>query len=202
MAGRRANVRAKSLAHYIGLGLSIGLLAFVALVATLVLIIPAASGSTPYTILTTSMEPGYPPGTLVIIKPTDPQQIHLGDIVTYQVKSNEPEVITHRVIQIVEGSDGDRRFVTKGDNNGADDGEIREVQIRGVLWYAVPYIGYINNLINGDARGIVIPVVAVGLFGYAGWMVVSSIIGSRRKKRREALAAERAEGAERQSTLT
>jgi signal peptidase len=163
------------------------LLLFVALLGALVIVVPAATGSTPYTILTTSMEPTYPPGTLIVVKPTDPQRINVGDVVTYQVTSNEPEVITHRVIQIVHSSDPDAelRFVTKGDNNGAADGEIRAVQIRGVVWYAVPWIGYINNLVNGDARAVVIPLVATALFLYAGWMIVSSSIQRRRRRRRQ-----------------
>lgn len=193
MAGRRSIVRERGLLHYIGLGLSAGLLLLVALVAALVVVIPAASGSTPYTILTTSMEPTYPPGTLIIVKPTDPQAIHVGDVVTYQVKSDEPEVITHRVIQIVHSSDPDveLRFVTQGDNNGSPDGEIRAVQIRGVLWYAVPWIGYINNLVNGDARAVVIPLVAIALFGYAGWMIVSGLLGRRRRRAAEERRAAR-----------
>jgi signal peptidase len=75
--------------------------------------------------------------------------------------------------------------VTKGDNNGAADGEIRAVQIRGVVWYAVPWIGYINNLVNGDARAVVIPLVATALFLSAGWMIVSSSIQRRRRRRRQ-----------------
>jgi signal peptidase len=187
MAGRRSIVREKSLLHYLGLGLSTGLLLFVALIGVLVIVVPAATGSTPYTILTTSMEPTYPPGTLIVVKPTDPQSINVGDVVTYQVKSNEPEVITHRVVQIVHSSDPDAelRFVTKGDNNGAADGEIRAVQVRGVVWYAVPWIGYINNLVNGDARAVVIPLVATALFLYAGWMIISSVIQRRRRRRRQ-----------------
>jgi signal peptidase len=196
MAGRRSIVRERGLLHYLGIGLSAALLIFVAFVAALVVVVPAATGSTPYTILTTSMEPTYPPGTLIIVKPSDPQAIRVGDVVTYQVKSDEPEVITHRVIQIVHSSDPDAelRFVTQGDNNGSPDGEIRAVQIRGVVWYAVPWIGYINNLVNGDARAVVIPLVAIALFGYAGWMIVSGLLGRRRKReaqaRRAALEAE------------
>jgi signal peptidase len=202
MAGRRSTVRERGILHYLGLGLSAGLLLFVALVAALVVVIPAASGSTPYTILTTSMEPGYPPGTLIIVKPTDPQAIRVGDVVTYQVRSNESDVITHRVFQIVLSSDPDAqlRFVTQGDNNGSPDGEIRAVQIRGVVWYAVPWIGYINNLVNGDARAVVIPLVAIALFGYAGWMVVSSILGRRRTRATQARRAARE--AERRQNIT
>lgn len=202
MAGKRSTVRARSLVHYIGLGLSAGLLAFVALVAALVVVIPAASGSTPYTILTTSMEPGMPPGTLIIVKPADPQTIQVGDVVTYQIASNKPEVITHRVIQIIDSTSGaDRRFVTQGDNNGSPDGEIKAVQIRGIVWYAVPYVGYINNLVNGDSRSVIIPIIAVALFGYAGWMLISSILGRRRKKELAARRAERQEREEREARI-
>ena len=172
---------------------------FVAFIAALVIVVPAASGSTPYTILTTSMEPGMPPGTLIIVKPADPQAIQIGDVVTYQIKSGEPEVITHRVIQIVQSTaDGERRFITQGDNNGSPDGEIRPEQIRGIVWYAVPWIGYVNNMVNGDSRGVIIPIIAILLFGYAGWMVVSSILNGRRKKRAAERAAERAEQLERE----
>jgi signal peptidase len=204
MAGRRSIVRERGLLHYLGLGLSAGLLLFVAFVAALVVVVPAATGSTPYTILTTSMEPSYPPGTLIIVKPTDPQAINVGDVVTYQVKSNEPEVITHRVIQIRHSSDPDveLQFVTQGDNNGSPDGAIRAVQIRGVVWYAVPWIGYINNVVNGDARAVVIPLVAIALFGYAGWMIVSAVLGRRRKREAQARRAAREAELDRAGTYT
>jgi signal peptidase len=204
MAGRRSIVRERGLLHYLGLGLSAGLLLFVAFVAALVVVVPAATGSTPYTILTTSMEPSYPPGTLIIVKPTDPQAINVGDVVTYQVKSNEPEVITHRVIQILHSSDPDveLQFVTQGDNNGSPDGAIRAVQIRGVVWYAVPWIGYINNVVNGDARAVVIPLVAIALFGYAGWMIVSAVLGRRRKREAQARRAAREAELDRAGTYT
>jgi signal peptidase len=150
------------------------------------------------------MEPSYPPGTLIIVKPTDPQAINVGDVVTYQVKSNEPEVITHRVIQILHSSDPDveLQFVTQGDNNGSPDGAIRAVQIRGVVWYAVPWIGYINNVVNGDARAVVIPLVAIALFGYAGWMIVSAVLGRRRKREAQARRAAREAELDRAGTYT
>ncbi len=135
-----------------------------------------------------------PPGTLIIVKPADPEVIRIGDVVTYQIESGKPEVITHRVIQIVHSSSAEQeqRFITQGDNNGSPDAEIRAAQIRGIVWYAVPWIGWINNVVNGDSRGIIIPIIAVLLFGYAGWMLVSSILGRRHKKRAVARAEQRA----------
>lgn len=187
--GRRRLTREHGLLYYIGLGLSFGLLAFVLLLAALVVIVPAATRSTPYTILTSSMEPGLPPGTLVIVKPIDPQDVRIGTIVTYQLESGEQAVVTHRVIEI-QGPNlpgGDPAFITKGDANSAPDAKpVMTVQLRGAVWYSVPYVGWINNIVNGDLRAIVIPIVAGLLFLYAGWMIVSNRIEARRRRRREA----------------
>jgi signal peptidase len=192
--GRRRLVKEHGLLYYIGLGLSFGLLAFVLLLAALVVVVPAASGSTPYTILTSSMEPGMPPGTLVIVKPIDPQEIKIGTVVTYQLDSGEPEVVTHRVIEI-QGPNlpgGDPSFITKGDANSNPDAKpVMTVQVRGAVWYSVPLIGWVNNIVNGDLRAVVIPVVAGLLFLYAGWSIVGNQIDRRRRRAREEAAYER-----------
>lgn len=191
-----AEPKQRGLLGYIGLGLSWGLLALVLLIAVLVILVPAVTRSTPYTILTSSMEPGLPAGTLIVVKPIDPEEIRIGTVITYQLRSGEEEVVTHRVIEIQGETtpDGERRFITKGDANGAADAEpVREVQIRGAVWYSVPWIGWVNNLVNGDMRAVVIPIVAIALFGYAGWMLVSSRMDKRRKRLREAAEADAAE---------
>ena len=186
-SGRRAAAKPKSrgLLYYIGVGLSAGLLAFVVLIGVIVIIVPAATGSTPMTVLTGSMEPTYPPGTLIIVKPIDPQEIRIGDPITYQIESGKAAVVTHRVTAISH-TDGELVFTTKGDaNSAADAAPVQPVQVKGKVWYAVPWIGYVNNLIGGDGRGWLIPAVAIGLFLYAGYMIVSGIAQSA-KKRREA----------------
>jgi signal peptidase len=134
-------------------------------------------------VLTSSMTPSYPAGTLVIVKPTDPQQIRIGDVITYQIKSGQPEVVTHRVIQIVEPAKvGDTvKFITKGDANSLADPVVKPIQVRGTVWYAVPYIGWINNIINGSTRNALVPIIAGGLFLYAGYMAASTFIDRRRK---------------------
>jgi signal peptidase I len=192
-AGARAAHRRKGPLHYIGVGLSFGLLALVALIAVLVIALPMVTKSTPYTVLTGSMTPTYPAGTLVIVKPTDVQQIRIGDVVTYQISSNQPAVVTHRVIQIVEPTtaSGTVSFITKGDANSLPDASpVKPVQVRGVVWYAVPYLGWVNNVINGDARSVIVPIVAGGLFLYAGYMGASAVVDRRRRARAAAAAAE------------
>ncbi len=188
----RPPAKQKGVLHYIGVGVSFGLLALVLLMAVLVVALPMLTKSTPYTVLTSSMNPSYPAGTLVIVKPTDVQQIHIGDVITYQIKSNEPAVITHRVIQIIEpAKPGDEvKFVTKGDANSLPDPQVKPIQVRGVVWYAVPYIGWVNNVINGDTRSVIVPIIAGGLFLYAGYAAASTVVDRRRKAAAAAAKAE------------
>ena len=138
------------------------------------------------TVLTSSMEPELPPGTLLIVSPVEPADVAVGDVITYQIRSGEPEVITHRVIEITNSTGGGREFILQGDNNATPDDPIREVQIQGKLWYSVPYLGWVNSTVNGENRAWIIPVAAGVLFTYAAWMVISGIVGSRRKAREAA----------------
>lgn len=189
---RQAQTKEHGVLYYLGLGLSWGLLAFVALVAVLVILVPAVTKSTPYTILTSSMEPGYPPGTLVIVKPIEVDDIAIGTVLTYQLESGKPEVVTHRVTQIIQPTtpDDEKSFVTKGDANSQPDAlPVKPVQIKGAVWYAVPWIGWVNNLVNGDMRAVIIPIIAGLLFLYGGWLVVSNRL-EKRRARRDAAAAE------------
>ncbi|QEO14088.1 signal peptidase I [Agromyces intestinalis] len=171
----------------IALGVSWALLAFVTLVAALVIVVPAVTGSAAYTILTSSMAPSLPPGTLVIVKPVDPDELRIGDVITYQLESGASTVVTHRIEQIRSPNlpGGERSFITRGDANGVADAEpVRAVQVRGTVWYAVPWVGWVNNVISGERRAILIPIAAVALFGYGAWMLISHV----RDRRRSAIA--------------
>ncbi|HWH26865.1 MAG TPA: signal peptidase I [Pseudolysinimonas sp.] len=174
----------KGLLHYLGLGLSGGLLAVMLLLAVLVIVAPMAVGGQALTVLTSSMEPQYPAGTLVIVKPVKAADVKIGDVVTYQLESGKDAVVTHRVIARTQNVDtGKITFTTKGDNNDdADLKPVSEVQIRGTLWYAIPYLGWVNNWVNGDMRVFIVPVIVGGLFLYALWMVVSSIRDRAKRK--------------------
>jgi len=63
------------------------------------------------------------------IIPFSPEEIHVGDIVSFYRDSN---LIVHRVIEKSIDSKG-IYFVTKGDNNNFDDGKVRFEEIDSVL---------------------------------------------------------------------
>jgi signal peptidase len=174
----------KGLGHYIVLGLSAALLVAVLALAVVVIIVPKLSGATPLTVLTSSMEPSLPPGTLIVVQPVDTADLAVGDVATYQIRSGEPEVITHRIIAISEATTGARSFEFQGDNNSDPDPDpILAEQIQGRVTYSIPLIGWVNMAVNGENRSWIIPALAIGLFSYAGYMLVGGIISSVRARR-------------------
>ncbi|WP_394941395.1 signal peptidase I [Psychromicrobium sp. YIM B11713] len=156
------------------------LIALAWLLATIV--VPRLSGAQAYTVLTGSMEPRYPPGTLVVVKTVDPADLAIGDVVTYQIKSGEPAVVTHRIVAVSATTGGELRFVTQGDANNAPDSEsVRPVQIRGELWYSVPFAGYLNSAISGEAHIWLLWIAVALLLGYAAFMLVSAALDRKRR---------------------
>lgn len=116
-----------------------------------------------------------------MIRPTPVDEIRVGDVITYQISSGEAAVVSHRVVSKTYAA-GELTFVTKGDNNDAvDPVPVRPVQIRGTLWYSLPLLGWVNNVLNGSNRTLVLAVVAGGLFLYAALSVVGAVRDRRRK---------------------
>lgn len=142
--------------------------------------LPRLAGGTAYTVLTGSMRPSLPPGTLVVTRPVAPETLAIGDVITYQVRSDQPAVVTHRVIALGYAASGEVTVRTRGDANGADDPEqVRAVQIRGRYWYAVPYLGYLNGWVSGSTRVVVLVAAVAGLLLYAMAMFASAARGRR-----------------------
>jgi signal peptidase len=172
-----------------GVGLSVGILLVVIGLAGVLLVVPKVTESVPLTILTPSMEPTLPPGTLIVVRPIDTDTLQIGDVATYQIRSGDPAVITHRVLSIQSESDGTRTFVFKGDNNAEPDSKaVTAAQIQGIVWYSVPFVGYANQAMNGEARGWIIPAAAVALLAYATVTIISGAIQTGRTRRASAAA--------------
>lgn len=174
--------RVRSTLGWIGQVLAWLIILGVAAALVAAVLLPRVAGATPYTVLTSSMRPSYPPGTLVVVKPVEFQRIATGDVITYQLESGKPAVVTHRVVKVSVALTGERRIVTQGDANGvADAAPVRAEQVRGKVWYSLPYLGHVNNALTGSQRQIATYGVA-GLLGlYAGYM----LIGSLRDRRKE-----------------
>ncbi len=147
------------------------------------LIVPRLAGATPYVIETGSMAPGMPPGTLVVVKPVPMEDVAVGEVMTYQLRSGDPTVVTHRVIEQGLDLTGEPRWRTQGDANDApDESWVRPVQVKGVRWYSVPYLGYLTSFVTEQQRSALTVLVAVGLLGYAALMFGRAAFGRRKNR--------------------
>ncbi|MFV9432143.1 signal peptidase I [Rhodococcus pyridinivorans] len=150
---------------------------------TVTILIPAVAGGERFTVLTGSMDPTYPPGTLIVVKHVESDELAIGMPVTYQLRSGDPTVVTHRIIASTQSAKGGRTYITQGDaNNVPDEKPVLYEQIRGRVWYSIPYLGYVNNWLTGQQRSWTVGIVAIALFGYAAILFAGGIRDSRREK--------------------
>ena len=103
-----------------------------------------------FSVASSSMAPDYQVGDVLIVKITDPDDIKVGDSVTYygKVGSFANKVITHQVIKIDKDVDGNRIFHTKGISNLVEDPIVYEEQIYGVVQFKSEILSFIYKLIN------------------------------------------------------
>ena len=151
--------------------LSALLLLVVSAFALLTVVVPAVLGAQTYTVLTGSMNPGMPPGSLIAVRPTPFDAVRIGDVVTYQIRSGEPAVVTHRVVGTTSSISGDRLLITRGDANDLDDPPVQREQLRGTVVLAVPLLGYPSALFGGQERGAAIAAVGVAVIGWGAAML-------------------------------
>lgn len=107
-----------------------------------------AEGS-PYVVLSGSMEPTYHTGSLLYVKSVDPQDLRVGDPITFML--NEDTVATHRIIEILPDEEDSSvlRFRTQGDANDAPDGTpVHYKNVIGKPVFSVPYLGYFANFVQ------------------------------------------------------
>jgi signal peptidase len=172
----------RELRQFVTVAFSVALLGAVVVAGLALVAVPKATGSRPLTVLTGSMSPTYPPGEVVVVKPTDPDSVQIGDVITFQPKPNDPEIVTHRVVGVVLTGDG-REYVTRGDANGADDPmPVQAKQIRGKVWYSVPYVGYVATWVSGGTMRTAIDIAALGLLVYGGYLIAVGALDRRRRK--------------------
>lgn len=94
----------------------------------------------PIVIGSNSMAPKIHKGDIVLISDADVSKVKKGDIIRYTLDGN---YIIHRVIKINVDRDGNRIFVTKGDNNrNIDLYPVKESQYAGIIKFNIPYVGY------------------------------------------------------------
>jgi len=112
-------------------------------------------GYRPYNVITQSMTPksdgssppgGFRQGDLIVIKMCKPEDIQVGDIITFNPSSGDSEntlYLTHRVIEVLSELGGKEGtfFITKGDANNSADPPISGEMLIGKKVFSIPKAG-------------------------------------------------------------
>lgn len=142
----------------------LGLLIAVAAVLAIAFMGVRLVGLTPYAVLSGSMEPELPVGSLVYVREVDPSDVAVGDVITFKLDSGT--LVTHEVYEI----DADaHEFRTHGIANVDSQGNISPdatpvswSSLVGRVVTCVPLLGYVNVFIT-QPPGIFIAVSGVAV---------------------------------------
>ncbi len=98
-----------------------------------------------YNVISGSMEPTFSKGDLIYVKAVNPNDIRVGDPITFVANENLV-VATHRVVRIDREN---RCFYTKGDANETEDQKpVRFENVKGVPQFSIPLLGYVSDYIS------------------------------------------------------
>lgn len=122
------------------------------------------------TMLSGSMAPAMPTGSVVIEVPVKAADVHVGDVITVSLPDPDKPVVTHRVIDVQTSKTGVVTVKTKGDANAKEDkwsSTITSPQV----WKAtaaIPYVGRWTQVLRSPLlHRITALVLPIALIGYA-----------------------------------
>lgn len=130
---------------WIGTGVVVALLLAVIVWFTLPLVLKWQ----PQVVLTGSMEPTLPLGSVVFVAPRAPEEVQVGDVLTFRHPERPKRLATHRVTQVLTREDGSLAFKTLGDANEVEDPwQVPGENVIGTVVYYVPYMGYVTERVR------------------------------------------------------
>ena len=121
---------------------------------------------TPYAVVSGSMSPSIPKGSLVYVKETSLKDIMIGVPITYVVDETHL-LATHRVVEI----DYENQLITtKGDANEKNDSvKVLYLNVQGVVRYHIPVLGYVSQFVH-SVKGMTLLVILMSI------MIIRSIL--------------------------
>ena len=137
------------------------------------LVLPGIFGYHMYHVLSGSMEPKLPVGSLIYVREEKPEDVKERDIIAFYSSKEDAGIITHRVVKnnVVSGT-----FQTKGDANDAEDPmPVSYENYIGSVAASIPYLGKVMTCMTSMyGKAAAACVVALGL--------MLNLIGSGKRK--------------------
>ncbi|NLZ46373.1 MAG: signal peptidase I [Clostridiales bacterium] len=160
--------------------LSTILIVFLIVAIVTVLVLKLAFGAEMKAVVTPSMEPNLPVGSLIVIFPTDYDKINVGDDITF-IRDKNLTLLTHRVIS---KDDTTKKLTTQGIANNTADKPTTYDNVLGKVRFCIPYLGYLiiwTNSTYGKAIAIVVIAVIV---------ILSIVLGKSTPKKQKKKSSE------------
>ena len=150
-------------------------LLIVLILVCLPLTVPRAFGYRIYTVITGSMEPAIPTGSLVYVKGISPEDVEEEEVIAFYSSMDSASIITHRVVA---NSKIMGEFITKGDANETKDMKpVPYDDYIGKVTLTVPGIGSIAQAFAGTASKLA----ALSMIGLAMvLLIIASVIDKRK----------------------
>ena len=116
-----------------------------------------------FTVVTGSMEPKYKIGDVLIAKEKAPNEIKIGDAISYLAEKGEIKnnVVTHEVVNITKNENGEYLFHSKGIANLIEDPIVHEKQLYGVVVYKTKLLSYIRKIISTDLGMLLLIIIPI-----------------------------------------
>ena len=135
------------------------ILLIVLILGCIPLTVPKAFGYNIYTVISGSMEPAIPVGSLVYVKYQEPETIQKKDVIAFYGAKDASSIVTHRV-------------VTNGDANQTKDmNPVNYNNYMGKVVLSIPVIGGIaQSLTTGSGK--------IALFCLIAFILLLEILGS------------------------
>ncbi len=138
---------------------------------------PTLFGYESYVVLSGSMEPALQVGDLSVVGAVRPEDLRVGDIISYRTPSRPNTVVTHRLVGIGTNAAGRLAFETRGDaNDSTDQVDVDAEAVLGRVAYAVPKVGYLVDFAKRPlGKGV--------LLGLPALLLIADALFSRRAGR-------------------
>lgn len=121
---------------------------------------PTIMGHKFFTVMTGSMQPSIMVGDLVIAKELPPEQINVGDVITFK-SQNSGNITTHRVKEVIKDGAG-IKYITQGDaNNVQDQNPVESKAVIGKVVKCIPKVGTIMSWMKSHLSLIIVGIFAI-----------------------------------------
>ncbi len=138
-----------------------------------------------YTIVSPSMTPVINVYDVVVnTRVNDPNDVQVGDIITYVSKAptSEGMTITHRVVAIAKAEDGTIEYMTQGDNNSEPDSlYVRYDQVIGKEIFVIPLIGRLQFLLANQKGWLFLLLIPISIYVLFEIYKLIDLFGLRKK---------------------